>query len=311
MRKTMAFNQGKLLDQGIFFSSVSLPLDRNSGNYLFGNSLRKKHAHSLAVELNELSRSGYHTIIISADSLADFSPANVEWFRQETNAHETNIVIYCANWVPQFILAWKESLRCGRTETLPEFVARRLSGGRGSKEIDFIRPMDRFSGAFGQQSISLVCYDHLMENNFNLVGHFLAWFCHWTGDHALPSEVTLESLNDPLSAVEAELVRILNVLDPSLGQRYAQSPYIFADLELERTMQSYRRSLRFDETNSLLRSIHDQVYSRYQEQVVYPHPPGYLFAINQHIDYLSTDYLLDAAVNVRLKELKRIIKNLC
>lgn len=301
LQSALARARHTLLKQGIFYPSVWFPPDGNTSHGLIYDLLRKNDIDLLTAQLNEVLHTACHTAVISSEALADLSAAEIASLRQLTLGYDTRVVIYCRSWVARMVSGWKETVRHGNTETLPEFCAIHLGNASQSNQVNFGVLIEEYARQFGRDSIYLVCYDHLVKSGTNLAEHFLARFCGWNGQDSPPPKMIYESL----SVFEAEIARSLNVLNPMLGERYVWNLARFANPELEESMRCHVRRFRINEADPLLRRIHDEVYTNFESRIVDPRPIGCLFEMKAcEVDYVATDYLLEATARQQLLDLK-------
>jgi hypothetical protein len=151
-------------------------------------------------------------VVISCEALSRLDLAQIGQLRRLLGAAPAQIVYYVRRWPERLPSLWQETVKFGHTDTLPEFLAKHLTGTDDS-ELSDASVIDRFSAIFGAPQVKVVSYSHLIEQSLDIAAHFLASFLGLP-DIALPGP---GRPNQSLPILDTELIRILNAIHVRRG----------------------------------------------------------------------------------------------
>jgi len=236
-------------------------------------------------------------VVISCEALSRLDLAQIGQLRRLLGAAPAQIVYYVRRWPERLPSLWQETVKFGHTDTLPEFLAKHLTGTDNS-ELRDASVIDRFSAVFGAPQVKVVCYSHLMERSLDIAAHFLASFLGLP-DIALPGP---GRPNQSLPILDTELIRTLNAIHVRRGGEtssairewfLAHKEGLVPDAILD-VMRKCLNTIRLDETAKPFVLASQEIQARYASSLVPPWCVGTLHELRMiDVPYVRHDYLLE------------------
>ena len=190
---------------------IQYPIDQGSiqGHFHLAALLREGALPALRDQFALFRASGAPTILLSSESLVFLDRPQLGLLRDLIAPSPVTVVFYCRRPSEILLSGWREVVKHGVTTTLPEFLTRALTGGSEAATVNLSIPITRLAGVFGVDRLRLVPYNTVLERGANLFQHFCAHVLDW----ADAPEPTIRRMNPSLSMADAELLRMINVLE--------------------------------------------------------------------------------------------------
>jgi len=253
---------------------------------------------SLPEAFEALNRSCANTILLSSETFSYSSDADVRRLHSLMAGEPVTVVFYCRRWSELLPSCWRESVKHGSVNTMPEYVLECLGDPTASSIVNFCQILDRYAAVFGAEAIKVASYNSIMEAGEDLLTHFCRSFLSW--DDPPPTE--LGQVNTSLDMVDSEIIRTLNAMEWTRARDERQllyEPYLRAKAELpvrwivEKSMQFVVYRLRIDDASPALARLQADIAACYQSALVPPFPATGLFEPRTtDVAYVRPDFLL-------------------
>ena len=251
----------------------------------------------LEQEFGVLNSSDYKVILISSEDLSDLKEQEIAWLKRLVGECSVEIVFYCRRWSELMLSGWREMVKHGFIGTFPELFAAHVSNPFVSHVINFQIKLDKFTKAFGEESIRLVPYNYLVDNKIDLFKHFAACFLDWPDAPLSPAGRP----NQSVSALDAEMIRVLRVLEWALHRD--RSPDLFGSYQRKKlsldtenvfaSMEADLQAITAAEDAPGFRLLHESLFEQYGSRLVKPHLDRMLFVPKRvQLPFVGQNYLL-------------------
>lgn len=250
-------------------------------------------------EFAALEAGRHNTVLISAEGLSDLSVDHVKQLRALLRDSPAQIVFYIRRWSELIPSAWREQIKHGHVETLPEYVLRVLrKPSRTAMSANLHQHINNYITVFGEESVKLVSYNNVLEGGKDIFEHFCRTFLRW-----LPPKIDIPRKNVSLSAVDAELIRVVNAMAIArTGAPFPQLHHSFQGLtrssrpemvtELTDAMASSKGTLTLDDDVFWFRRMYSLMFEEYGRLLVPPARGDWFFRPKRLIvEYIQQDYL--------------------
>jgi hypothetical protein len=266
--------------------------------------LRRGEVSALNEQLEAWERPDIETVLLSCEDLWDLTKAQIRALSAALRDEHVTVVAYCRSWAERLASAWKEDVHHGGILTLPEFAVSVLTTPRASHLINFGVVVREYADAFGWPNVKLVSYNEVLKAGLNLRDHFLQTLLGVCVDQPAPSA----RVNVSREKEDVEIMRVLNLFDPTLGRRYMDARDSLDTEELRARMRNNVARLELDETDEFLDGIYKQLFAEHGYSLVEPRPRDRFFQPRRHwIDYISGDYLLRPSTAQELLRLRQVL----
>jgi hypothetical protein len=261
-------------------------------------------------------RAGDHGIVlISAEGLCGLQRQSVSYLRQLMGDADVRIVFYIRAWAELLASIWQEIVKEGAASTLPEFLYGRLAEPRTDMAINVGAGLGNYIDCFGQDALAVVSYERVVAERLDLFSHFAGTFLGW--ENAPP--LGLGRINASLPAVDIETIRVLNAIEahrsnrsPSprharaLAENYLRLKEGFAASPLAEALNAHVRTLCIDEAAPSLQTLHEELFAKFERNLVAPRPARLLFEPRRvDVAYVHPDYLARPGVVDALHDIHR------
>ena len=225
---------------------------------------------------------------------------------------EVAVVYYLRRFSERLPSLWKQEIKAGRTVTLPEAVVRATRHPLEGVEYNATLSWDRWTKAFGRDSLHIVSLNNLREHKIDLFDHFAHTFLDWKGT-ARPKRPTVHEFPD---AVDTEMTRTLNALHRSRASTEAGNIFITYQRlkpELEfgpifPAMTQETAVLRLDDRAAAFLPVYDALLA-YKDRLTSPEYGTDLFARGvTEVSYVRQDYLLHPGVMPAIQGIYRAVR---
>lgn len=268
---------------------------------------------SLRTAFDRLNRSGAETILLSSESFAYCSDAEVEALHDLLAGEPAIVVFYCRRWSELIPSIWRETMKHGSLLTLPEFTLQCLGDPVASHVVNFSQILARYARFFGPNALRIASYNRVIETGEDLLPHFCRHFLAWPD----PPPTGLGRINESLDMVDSEIIRALNALEWTRareGRQRLYHRYIAAKSSLpiqsivEGAMQFTVDAVRIDDASSTLAPLHTTLSTHYGYAMVEPLPPEGLFAPRcTDVNYIRNDYLFADGTMEKLRGIHKTL----
>ena len=290
----------------------------HSAHYKLLQQLQEGPSALLEEQFAALRRGKHHCVLISVEGMISLSRTSVEYLRSLIGDNDVKIVYYVRSWGGLLASSWRENVKEGTTNILPNYYYRRMAEPAKKIEMNFEIGLDVYTSVFGDDALCLMMYDSLMDIKLDLFQHFCRRMLGWN----TPPKPEIGSVNASLSYEDTETIRALNAIDGAMHKRRPPQAYArrmaAGYLELKKTMplpalkealKLYKGTLRFDERLPILMELHQKLYDRYQHRILPPKPQHGLFFRPRliQISYAVQDYAFRPGVVDELNELHRVL----
>jgi hypothetical protein len=281
------------------------------GHHLLTERLARDTGGSLQTEFDKLAgNQDFDTVLLSSETLAYGTDMQVHRLKELLRDAPVAIVFYVRRWSELIPSHWREVVKHGSLETLPEFALARLADPAASEIVNFALVLGRYAKVFGADSLRVASYSAVVESGEDLLRHFCRSFLAWEA----PPPIKPRRLNESLSMVDSELVRILNALEWTRARERRTKPfqrYIAAKNTLpvqwiiDQSMQFTVNRVHIDDGASGLAQLHDRIANQYRYALVAPCPGGRLFEPRAvDVNYIQTAYLLQPGIMEALRNMQ-------
>jgi hypothetical protein len=174
---------------------------------------------ALRAQFNTLNESGFKTIILTNEYLANLPVAAIERLRDVIDAPDVRIVYACRRWSDRLPSMWFQHIFENGTRTLPHFYSALISQKEFGPEVDYAQIWDNWAGVFGRANLMLFPYSNLKDRGDDLFDRFCTDIFGIqpvpVGANAKPSHWASPK------PVELELVRAMNAYRMRVNPQHA------------------------------------------------------------------------------------------
>ena len=245
------------------------------GHQLLAEQLLLGEDRVLRIEFDRLNRARWTNVLLSSETFSYFTDDQVRHLQALLGGEPAIVVFYCRRWSELIPSGWREIIKHGSLETLPEYVQNCLSDPSASRLINFELTLARYATIFGVEHLRVVSYNDVLESGQDLLTHFCRCFLAWPNS---PS-ADIGRVNESLDLVDSELVRVLNALhwtrtreiSSHLYHRYrALKDKLPVHWLVERAMQYVVSTIHINDEIPSLAQIHTEIANRYAQALVPP-----------------------------------------
>lgn len=158
-----------------------------------------------------LNHAGHATVVLSCEGFAGLPTDRLRYFRDQLGGAEVEIVFYVRRWSDRIPSSWRQTIKMGRHETLPEYYAPLMRDPTKAPNLNYSLVWDRFADVFGRNSLRIVSQTNLAEHKVDLFRHFCTEILGWTGQARVPEAKLVRNISP--DAVDTEILRALNAMD--------------------------------------------------------------------------------------------------
>lgn len=267
----------------------------------------------------ELRAAGHATVLISVEGLTTLPLPTVEYLRTLVGPENpVRVVFYARSWADRLLSHWKQEIKGGSTQSLPEYLFQRVTQPAGSNLVNFGTGLRHYAQVFGAESLAVVAYDQVLAQKLDLFVHFAATFLDWSD----PPALDLAYANVSPNTVDTEVLRALNAIEAAqsgqppgrvqaagMAARYMRRAGEFAGPLLREAMEANRATAVLNEKSAQLTALHKQLYAEFGAALVAPKPRGVFFTPRRaEIPYVHRDYLLVPGVVAALHAVHRAVR---
>jgi hypothetical protein len=296
-----------LLERGICVPSIWNAAPGLPSHMQLAWALRSGDLALIQDQIREILAQRHRYVVISCEALSRLKHEQVVQLRQLLGSAPAEVVYYVRRWPERLPSLWQETVKFGSTITFPEFLTKQLVDNEVSELRDTVM-IDRFAGVFGTSQIRVVAYSHLIDQNLDIAGHFLASFLGLS-DIELP---VVGRPNRSLPILDTELIRALNAIhvrnggeeSPALRNWFLAQKEVLVPETLRDSMRGDPGILRLDEASEPLVMVQRDLATRYARSIVPPHHADGLHALQAvDVPFVRQDYLLDPSARESLNDI--------
>lgn len=283
---------------------VHYPVDCGSihGHYPLVELLRTQEISALGEHIKRFEATGAPTILLSSENFVFLDRPALRRLEDLIAPAQVTVVFYCRRPSEILLSGWRELTKHGVTFGLPEFVVRSLAGGSEMNAVNLSVPLARITGVFGMERLKLISYNMVMDRGEDLFQHFCATVLDWS---AAPKPEMRNHLNRSLNMVDAEIIRMLNVLEigrageaaNNLFKRFLYHRSGVAPEELIKVMQKHVLDVEIDEGKPPFVGWHRTFVERFGIALTEPMGKNGPFEpIYSLLPYVRADYLVEVGM---------------
>jgi hypothetical protein len=307
LQSSMAALSKEMLKAGINYpTKLYTPTRRIAHHHVF-NRLRAGPDARLEEEFRAMNAADHRYIILSCEGFFGLSEEELKYLQGLMGGARAHIVYYCRRWSERIPSLWKQDVKMGRVETLPERYARAMRAPIKAPDLNPELAWDKFASIFGRESIRVVSFNNLVEKKVDLLDHFLKTFVDWQ----TPIKPDGVMSNESPDEFDTELIRALNVLHlRQTGEVTDQTRIRYLEIKAHLDCTIITEAMKRDPGTLILEDnsgIWQEVYrelEKYHDRLVSPEHGDYFFRRKLvKYRYIRQDYLTEESV---LAELKRV-----
>ncbi len=303
IQKVFDNNHKKLAEKGILYPKRWL--GNLWGHHELVFKIRRNETENLTKVFEELKEK-YNTIIISSENFEDFNKNQFLTLKNILGEDVELQVVFFIRRLPKILPSqWQEHIKHGSFQTLPSFLLENVAFPFNSNLLNYNLRLDRIASVFGKESLKIVAYDNLIDQNIDIATYFSNQFIGQDLDLSIENKKVNVSLTPEL----IEIIRLLNLKlytktsVKSLHARY----YLLSLLEkgilniddLLEMMKEYKISEILDDQSFIFRKLYEHVQHNYRSNILNAAAAGKLFmntgATKQK--YISSDFVINEKFN--------------
>ena len=249
--------------------------------------LRDAHVDRLKSQFEAIERDDPDYVLISAEDLSLLETPAVGLLKTLVGGNSLTVVFYCRRWSELLPSLWQEKVKHGYHATFPEFLNDETTDPFASEVMNFAKRLDIYSSIFGRESVKLVSYSNVCDDEVDLASHFFE--CFLPQHRRLFDDCPRPSASRPNQSFpprETEVIRALNAIhdrtgmpaDTKLREWYMASKRRFDLTDLFSAIQESAATLRFSDTSPDTHRLHVMLVSAYGDLMVPPVLPQRLFS---------------------------------
>ena len=257
-----------------------------------------------------LNASRNRIVLLSCEGFCALRKENLEYLRGLIAGHPVEIVFYTRRWSDLIHSQWQQSVKEGALATFPEFYARALAYAADNQMINQKIVLDRFSEVFGHDSLRVLSFSNLQDNNQDIAENFFRCILDWGQDLVLRQDIVHESMGIFLT----ELIRCLNVLEAARigasGYRtfvayvaLKDNPAVHQDVRrIFASMQDNVGQISIDDDAFPLQTIFTQMNEQYADRLVNKEfGSGFFEKKNRPFSFVRSDFLLQEGISAAVQ----------
>jgi hypothetical protein len=267
---------------------------------------------TLSLDFDQLNRSAYQNVLVSAEDLSDLSEQALGHLKSLTEGSEVIFVFYCRRWSETVPSLWQECVKHGQAFSLPEYYLHEWHDARRSKTINIAVRLDKFASMFGVKAIRLVSYSNISDIGGDILSHFLREFL----SIAEFPPVGNKRANLSLSPFDAEIIRVLNGMEWSIRgrrgtgimTRYMANKLAFRMEATKAAVSNHLASIAMDDDTPELQSLHRSLGEKFSNVLVNPADQGHLFRPKRRLaSYVQPGYIFVDGVYDELRAIYNVV----
>ena len=173
-------------------------------------------AGAFAQEVAEIRAQGWHCLLISSESLARRTRAQLAPLAEIFAPDQVEIYAYCRRWSDRLPSHWWQNIATGGTVPFPDWFGTVVNGGTGNSILNESLIWRNWAELFGRAAVHLISYDALRQREIDIADDFLHTRLHWPGKfHQPPPRKEVRKTPSP---VEIEITRCLNLQAAAHGK---------------------------------------------------------------------------------------------
>jgi hypothetical protein len=312
-----AFVQARpqLAGRGIHYPTTWGP----SAHHALYERLRAFPNPKLEAEFAALHAARHPTVLISVEGLAGLPEPAVAYLRGLIGPdNRVTVVYYVRTWADLLPSHWKESIKVGETDTLPEYLYRQLQNPAGSSYINFAVGLRIWAGQFGADAIRLTAYNLVIDAKRDLFQHFAQQFLGWR-DAPAPA---LPPANVSPGVADIEVIRAVSALEqmqagpalprtyvPALAACYLRRRAELVTPEFGKALADHTTRIPINESGPALIALHRALMAEFKEALVPPRLPNFFFRPRRaEVPYVHPNWLLAPGVAGQLKAIQEAVR---
>jgi hypothetical protein len=315
LQEAFALCRGQLADRGIHYPTIW----GHAAHHALYDRLRSIPNQTLEAEFAELHAARHPAVLISVEGLTSLpEPAIVYLGKLIGRENPVSAVYYVRAWADILPSHWKEAIKGGGTETLPEYLYNRLQNPTNSFFVNFGVGLRIWARQFGEDAIKLAAYDQLVATKRDLFEHFARQFLDWPN----PPELELPPANVSPGPAEIEAIRAIAILErmrlgralpriyaQRLANRYMERKAELVPEAVRTALDEHRASLFISETGPALAALHRALFTEFSYALVQPRLANFFFRPRRaEISYVHPNWLLSRGVLDQLREIQETLR---
>jgi len=297
LQTSLAALAGELLKDGICYPTTLFSPKPQVWHRGLATLLQQGRSTELENIFHDLGAGGYRYVCFSNEGFWRLSEEQLLYLRELLSGFEIRIVHYCRRWSERIPSLWKQNVKEGFVVTFPEYLSRAIRAPLMVPDLNHRLVWDKFAAVFGRESLHVVPFNNLVDNEVDLVEHFLETFFGW--QYAQPPENTLSNVSPDM--FDCEILRALNAIHlRKTGSTSDQVRIRF--LRQRKTLEvDYLLQVMSNDLGEMVVSDHFQVFQpvyaqmrTYRDRLVSRQYGDELFTFKANKgNYVQQNYLLD------------------
>jgi hypothetical protein len=208
LQTSLADLSGELQQQGICYPTDLFSNVRQVWHRALSERLKAGRSEELQEAFARLNASPYKYVVLSFEGFFGLNEEQLRYLRDLTAGSPIEFVYYCRRWSERIPSLWKQNVKEGLVETLPECLSRDTQDPIRAPDLNPSLVWRKFSDIFGRRSIRIVSFNNLLEHGVDLVSHFAGTFL---GGYSPPTRAEVFTNESP-NVFDIELLRALNAI---------------------------------------------------------------------------------------------------
>ena len=255
----------------------------------------------------EMNAGPHRTVVLSWEGASALPKPALEYFRRLIGKRQVRIVYYCRRFAERIPSLWKQDVKMGGTETLPEAVVRAMRIPIKVEDLNPSLAWARWADVFGRESLNLVSFNNLRDRQVDLFSHFTETFLDWRG-RSRPETVMS---NESPGAFDTEVIRALNAIhaartgerSDALREAYLNTKDRLTLGVLPEAMERDTAALQLDDRAQPFLPVYDAMME-FADRLATPQHGTELFArALSQVPYVRQGYLFQPGVQAALQAL--------
>jgi hypothetical protein len=260
------------------------------------------------------NRGDYPYIVFSFEGFFGLNDKALNYLKELIGPNSVRFVYYCRRLSERIPSLWVQNVKEGLSEIFPLKFAKSLNDLLIAPDFNNRLVWERFARIFGRNSVNLVSFNNLQENNIDLVEHFSRTFLNLK---ALPLPDRPSSIDKNISPdmYHTEILRAMNAIYKSengVSSNIVRRKFLprvdDATFELLKSaMKETLESITIDERRGVFELVFQEAIL-FKDRLINPTASGEFFTRKATtFQFVNQDYLLTHSAVQRIVELYRNI----
>jgi len=299
LQTSFAARSDSLKEIGVYYPVNDFSTTREVWHRILCDRL-KSGDEQLKKIFEDLNYGGYSYIVLSFEGFFGLNDQALGYLKSLIDGNPIRIVYYCRRLSERIPSLWVQNVKEGFSEIFPQMYARALNDLFVAPDFNNRLVWERFARIFGRESINLVSFNNLVDNNTDPVEHFAETFLNLPKLPSIAQNISIIKNISP-DVYHTEILRALNAIH--IGRTGSRSDIVrrrFLSREddkyteiLKAAMRSDLYSITIDERRSIFEIMYREQNS-FKDRLINPTGGGDFFSYKPvEFQFVRQDYLLN------------------